>query len=369
MNNPQITACIIVKNAEATLSQAITSVRKHVDEIIVVDTGSQDASQHIARQLDANVHHFLWNDHFAEARNYALSLTTSEWVLMIDADEEFIWHDPLPLNKWIVANGAPHTVYLLPIHHLDLSGNRIQASTHVERLFQPANYAYKGRIHETLYPLHGARVSALSDRGGFLHTGYAPTVLVQKQARNLRLLELEHQEFPYEGRVHRYLAAERFNQSRYVLAVQHASQALELLPVHDTYPRAQAHYYLMMSYLLMEDTAKAKAAALRCSEELPEYSDTYAVLAECDFLIKSWTSSLFWFRKWRTCLTGSYLFPNHFSGAVDDLLLRAADAWVQVGDDQEAIELLVTAYLRGSKKAEAAERLHLFFDHLDWIDD
>ncbi len=78
---------MIVKNEAATLSKCLSSVRKVVDEMVVVDTGSIDRTPYIAKQFGAKVHHFQWCNNFSAARNAALKYVTGDWVLVLDADE------------------------------------------------------------------------------------------------------------------------------------------------------------------------------------------------------------------------------------------------------------------------------------------
>ncbi|MFA6888259.1 MAG: glycosyltransferase [Candidatus Woesearchaeota archaeon] len=78
---------MIARNEEQTIQRAIDSVKKFVNEIIVVDTGSEDNTRRIAQDCGATVYDFKWENDFAKARNFALSMAKSEWVLVIDADE------------------------------------------------------------------------------------------------------------------------------------------------------------------------------------------------------------------------------------------------------------------------------------------
>ena len=78
---------MIVRDEEEHLGACLASLTGVVDEIIVVDTGSVDASVEIAEAHGALVSHAPWTDDFAAARNAALALTTGRWVLSIDADE------------------------------------------------------------------------------------------------------------------------------------------------------------------------------------------------------------------------------------------------------------------------------------------
>ena len=91
MDHITISAVLIVKNESAVLDQCLQSV-KGVDEIIVVDTGSEDNTVEIAKKYTDKVYtDFTWCDNFAKARNHAKSKATSSWILSIDADEHL--HD------------------------------------------------------------------------------------------------------------------------------------------------------------------------------------------------------------------------------------------------------------------------------------
>src|ERR1700689_1973012 len=79
---------MIVRNAENDLRPCLESARPLVDQIVVIDTGSTDRTQEIAAEFGATVVSFPWTDHFADARNAALAPITTDWVLVLDADEE-----------------------------------------------------------------------------------------------------------------------------------------------------------------------------------------------------------------------------------------------------------------------------------------
>jgi tetratricopeptide (TPR) repeat protein len=82
-----ISLCMIVKDEATTLPKCLGSVKNVVDEIIILDTGSQDKTPDIAKQFGAEVHHFKWCNDFSAARNDALKYVTGDWVLVLDADE------------------------------------------------------------------------------------------------------------------------------------------------------------------------------------------------------------------------------------------------------------------------------------------
>ena len=60
-----ISLCMIVKNEEDVLARALDSVKELADEIIIVDTGSEDRTKDIARRYTQKVFDFEWEDDFA----------------------------------------------------------------------------------------------------------------------------------------------------------------------------------------------------------------------------------------------------------------------------------------------------------------
>lgn len=82
-----ISLCIITKNNQDTLEKCLNSIKGLVGEIILVDTGSGDRTKEIARKSGAKIFDLIWNNNFSEAKNFALSKASGDWVLNLDADE------------------------------------------------------------------------------------------------------------------------------------------------------------------------------------------------------------------------------------------------------------------------------------------
>jgi tetratricopeptide (TPR) repeat protein len=90
LKNPTISACLIVKNEEHCLETCLKSIAPHVDEIIVVDTGSTDKTIEVAKKFKkVKVFNFEWIEDFAAARNFANEQATGDFILSVDADEVF----------------------------------------------------------------------------------------------------------------------------------------------------------------------------------------------------------------------------------------------------------------------------------------
>mgnify|MGYP005848198363 CR=1 FL=1 len=82
-----LSLCMIVKNEVENLPKCLESAASLVDEMVVMDTGSEDETVAIAQSFGAQVPFFEWVDDFSAARNAALQYVTGDWVLVLDADE------------------------------------------------------------------------------------------------------------------------------------------------------------------------------------------------------------------------------------------------------------------------------------------
>lgn len=78
---------MIVRNEAERLERCLASVAGFVDEMVLLDTGSSDATIAIAQSCGAVVHQLPWPGDFAPARNEALGRVNGDWVLVLDADE------------------------------------------------------------------------------------------------------------------------------------------------------------------------------------------------------------------------------------------------------------------------------------------
>ncbi len=88
-----ISLSMIVKNEEEVIARCLDSVQDIVDEIIIVDTGSTDATKEIAGQYTDKVYDFEWIDDFSAARNAAFSYSTCQYRLWLDADDVLLAKD------------------------------------------------------------------------------------------------------------------------------------------------------------------------------------------------------------------------------------------------------------------------------------
>jgi tetratricopeptide (TPR) repeat protein len=140
-----VAAAMIVRDEAGFLPGCLESLRHKVDEVVVVDTGSRDATGEIAAAAGARVLRFDWVDDFSAARNHGLDAATADWILYIDADERLRTPDDRPLGAFIDPAALAATVRFAP-----KSGYTRYREW---RLFRrDPRLRFAGRIHETVVP-------------------------------------------------------------------------------------------------------------------------------------------------------------------------------------------------------------------------
>src|SRR5258707_5116725 len=100
-----LSVCIITLNEEANIGRTLKSVKDIADEIILVDSGSTDATVALAKQFGAKVFVEPWKG-FARQKNSALEKATGDWILSLDADEEVSPELAVSINT-LLKSGTP----------------------------------------------------------------------------------------------------------------------------------------------------------------------------------------------------------------------------------------------------------------------
>lgn len=198
---PTLSVCLIARNEEQNLPRALTSVADLADEIIVTDTGSTDATLEIALKYGARTAQFPWCDDFAAAHNFCKGLATSDWILMLDADEELLSESRDELLRSLEVEN----VLAFSLLRQDLA-NAARPDFFTEmwqtRLYRNLpEISFVGRCHhhfapplEVLAAQRGWELRPSSIR--LRHYGYVAQLRPEKLQRAARLLQLELRDRP-----------------------------------------------------------------------------------------------------------------------------------------------------------------------------
>lgn len=187
----KISACYITKNEERNLPESLAGVKKIVDEIIVVDTGSTDKTCQIAKEYGAKIYSYTWKNDFSGPRNYALDQAMGDWIIFLDADEILQHSDKKRLVNWLKSNDE-QLLFMMWMKHVDLDTQQILLENMAPRLLRNSSeLRYEGRIHEQLC-FAGKPVETVGfcpmNIGWLLHTGYTQSKMKAKAERNLSIL-------------------------------------------------------------------------------------------------------------------------------------------------------------------------------------
>lgn len=175
---------MIVKDEAIALPDCLQSVQGVVDELVIVDTGSQDDTKAIAQRFGAKVFDFDWCHDFAAARNYSLAQVSSDWVLVLDADETLI-SEAIP--AMLEAIQSPETL-LITLLREEVGATQSPVSL-VSRLFRrhpqlQFQRPYHEWVDDTVMALQAAephwqvcQLPPLAIR----HAGYHPDAIATRQ--------------------------------------------------------------------------------------------------------------------------------------------------------------------------------------------
>jgi glycosyltransferase involved in cell wall biosynthesis len=145
---PRLTLSMIVKNEEAKLAECLSSVKGIADEIVIVDTGSEDKTKSIAKSFGAQVFDFEWVNDFSKARNFALSKSSGNWILYLDADETLDAKSKNELTK-LLNNHEKLGVRCIVESSDDFNNSAVTMS--YPRLFTNGPYIkFTGKVHEQI---------------------------------------------------------------------------------------------------------------------------------------------------------------------------------------------------------------------------
>ena len=190
----RISQCMIVKNEEKNICQALSWGKDVMYEQIVIDTGSTDNTIKLAKQLGARVCHFCWTDNFSAAKNFAIEQCSGDWIAFLDADEYMLEKDVKNLPPMIKELDKRKLDGLSTgWQQLDDKGRIFLSGTQVRFFRNDPDIRYQRRIHEQLESVSGRelRLGDAVNELSIFHTGYQTQNLSKKKSERNKKLILE----------------------------------------------------------------------------------------------------------------------------------------------------------------------------------
>ncbi|MDR3275149.1 MAG: glycosyltransferase family 2 protein [Endomicrobium sp.] len=161
----KVSAYVLTKNEEKHIKKCVESL-KWVDEIVIIDSFSEDATVKTAKEMGCKVIQNKF-EYFGKQRNFALSQCSHDWIICLDADERItpklkieIEHElkNLPkgsvflaprksrfINKWILHSGW-YPDYRHPVFFNKKIVYYKEQLVHEDIDYQGKKYYFKGDI-------------------------------------------------------------------------------------------------------------------------------------------------------------------------------------------------------------------------------
>ncbi|WP_091013016.1 MULTISPECIES: glycosyltransferase [Paenibacillus] len=265
-----ISLCMIVKNEEQVLGRCLESVKDVVNEIIIVDTGSTDKTLDIARKYTEKIYSFEWVNDFSAARNESLRYATSDFILVLDADEYL--EVGADFQKDLEKNCD---CYLFRIKN-EIAWDRNFTFAAVRLFKNHMSLKYENRLHEHLNIINTTANYTIGESNLTInHVGYTDNKMLEKDKhkRNVPLMELEVAENP--------TAYNLYNMGKTYFAIQEYKKAVDFFK--KAYPLSKDRVFLPE---LLTKLAYALA-------EINQMEDALSILADAVMMFPKETEMIY----------------------------------------------------------------------------
>jgi Glycosyltransferases involved in cell wall biogenesis len=279
--NKLLSLCMIVKNEEKVLQRCLDSVQGLVDEIIVVDTGSQDRTKEIASSYTDRVYDFEWINDFSAAKNAAIRRATSQWILVLDADEYVGKEQHEELRSLLTGLDPTKPLGLIvPIYNFtETNSTKFVESSALRVFLNHPDICFERPIHEQV-TYQSKELPYANYPFIIYHTGYTQETMAEKKKneRNLQLFKELKEKKNFEEYDHFTLGNEYHTAGDIKKALSHYQKALEKNVENMTfYP-----YCLDQAIVCLFKLDRLKEALVYIEQGLkkwPQYADYYCFKA------------------------------------------------------------------------------------------
>lgn len=195
-----ISAVIITKNEERNIRRCLESVKDVVDEIVVVDSLSTDATEEICRGYNVKFVKQQWLG-YSDQKNYANGLASNDWILSIDADEQLSEELKTSINE-IKKNDISEDKVFSMNRLTNYCGKWIRhCGWYPDRKIRIWNRnvgSWSGEIHETI--VFSAKTNEILLEGDLLH--YSFNTAQDYENQMFKFAEMRGRHYFLKGRKH-----------------------------------------------------------------------------------------------------------------------------------------------------------------------
>ena len=351
-----ISLCMIVRDEEKRLRACLESVRDVVDQMVIVDTGSEDGTVELAKSLGAEVHHFTWCDDFSAARNESIKYARGDWILWMDADEVLADESKAELRQICSQKGKP-AIRLVTIRSSRAGGAQIHDSD-AHRLFtNGCGIQFSGVIHEQVAP-SASKLKAKEKTSGIMlyHSGYDLDAAAQarKLARNQPLLERMVRDEPQNAFAHFWLAQNYAQQDEHKKALKHLHRSLELKQFNQTF-RASALNITAQVYIESGQPEQVLRLTKESLKLVPMQFGALYLQFRLAMQRKNWAETARLLEKLvqntRYLLTHPKVISTDTLAPLDKILVQLGEVYLKTGEQTKALQSFQDALKEGAAPA------------------
>jgi len=227
----KISACVITKNEEKNIVKWLECMGKLADQLVVVDTGSNDLTCEIAKKFGAEIFSYKWENDFSAAKNFAIEQAVGDWIVFLDADEYFTDGSIINIKRYLNLYNKDKNVDALicKIINIDADDNdRIISHFYNLRIFKNIDtLRFKNKVHECIAKESGQlNIRQLGTDVEIYHSGYSSSIIKKKLDRNLQLMQNEIAVNKEPERYYGFLCDCYYGLGEYEEAVKYANLAL-----------------------------------------------------------------------------------------------------------------------------------------------
>ena len=354
-----LSACLIVKNEEKFLPKCLSSLVDIVDEIIIVDTGSNDRTIDIAKEYTDYIFDYKWDNNFANARNESLKKANGKYRLIIDADEYLDEKDKWDLRPFLESNEISGG-FLTVNNYSGDAGKRVGITPVMLMRIIRNDFYYTEAIHEQIDPLIFVNENPVVKIPTTIHhLGYLNQIVSerQKSERNIQLLKDLLEKNPNDTFQRINLAAEYMILKEYDKVLELCKNNYEDFDIINSLLNGTAEPYrihlvarnykfYISSLVNLNKFDEAIAIAKEAHSIIPMVSDYMYLMALAYLRQNKVNEAIEWFTlalKQGDMKTSLY---DHIVGSGSFLAhLELGKIWTMLGDDHLALQHYFQAFI------------------------
>lgn len=268
---PTLALIMIVKNEAENLPELLGPLQGKFDQMVVVDTGSDDGTPEVARRYGAEVYFFPWINDFAAARNESIRHARCDWCFWLDGDDRM---DPSQVDlvrKIIVRYPKKDVAFFCRLRSYGSSWIGDQNLMQIRLFPNVPGVAFEGAVHERI----GDSILALGIRlehcpVEVVHTGYVdPSVMPAKFERNLELMNRMLEKNPDDVSTRFQLIMQLVPMQRIEEAQREVEILAKILDEKTAHPANNFYRFLLLKGIVCSHAGDLEGAK-RCYERIVE---------------------------------------------------------------------------------------------------